>query len=98
MVKKRFIDHNGQAATVVDESEFRKKLLFTAREMGCEKEILQVFDKYDLLLRNCTNAQEAKAIAHMGVMEVSYIMDNHDVGKNGALIIDGKVAIEGEKK
>lgn len=95
---KYIIDHNGNKAVLVDEVEYRKRLLNEARFKGCETEMLQIFAKYDTLLRNCGNAQEAKAIGSMGVMEISYLLDSKDVGAGGSLIIDGKVAIGSENK
>lgn len=94
---KYIIDHNGNKAVLVDEKEYRKRLLAEARFKGCEIEMLQIFNKYDTLLRNCGNMQEAKAIGAMGVMEVSNLLDGKDVGKGGSLIIDGKVAIENKE-
>lgn len=93
---KYITDHNGKKAVLVDEKEYRKRLLAEARFKGCEIELLQIFDKYDLLLRTCKNMKEAKDIGVLGVMEVSSLLDSKDVGKGGSLIIDGKVVIDGK--
>lgn len=63
--------------------------------LGCEKELLQIFDKYDRLLRNCRNDEERKHIGSLGVIEVHKLLDNGDVGVGGSLTIDGEVVIKG---
>ena len=91
---KRFIDHNGNPAVLVDEKEYRNRLLAEARFKGCEIELRMIFDKYDMLLRNCKKMKEAKDIGVLGVMEVSYLLDSKDVGAGGSLIVDGKTVLE----
>jgi len=91
------IDINGEQKTVplVDEKEYRKRLLGEARFKGCEIEMRMIFDKFDKMLLTCRNKQEAEAIGAMGVMEISKLLDSTDVGVGGALLINNKVAIKG---
>lgn len=81
---------------IANERTYRANLLKQAREAGCEKELLQVFDKYDKLLRNCTNIQEKEQIGMLGVLEVSKLLDNGNVGKGGCVIVNGQVVISDE--
>lgn len=91
------IDINGEQKTVplVDEKEYRKRLLGEARFKGCEIEMRMIFDKFDKMLRTCSNDEEKKAIGAMGVMEISKLLDSKDVGAGGSLIINNKVIISG---
>lgn len=96
--KQRMVPNiNGNLVPLVEEPEYRKRLLQEARFKGCEIELRMIFDKYDRILRNCKNAQEAKDIGALGVMEVSNLLDSKDVGQGGTLVIDGKIAIDGRK-
>ncbi len=79
---------------MMDEKTYRHKLILEARYKGCEKELLQLFDKFDKLLRNCTNAQEAAQIGTLGVIEVSNLIDNGHVGTGGSLVVNGQVIKE----
>lgn len=91
--KRTIIDIDGKERPLVEEPEYRKRLLAEARFKGCEIELRQIFNKYDKLLRNCKNMKEAKDIGVLGVMEVSNLLDSKDVGQGGSLIVDGKVVI-----
>lgn len=95
--QRTVLDITGKPVPLVEEDEYRKRLLQEARFKGCEIELRMIFDKFDRILKSCKNAQEAKDIGALGVMEVSYLLDSRDVGKGGSLIIDGKVAIDGSK-
>ena len=52
------------------ERETRYKILLMAKQHGCEKDIMMIFDKYDRALKKCTNEQERKHIAHCGAAEI----------------------------
>ena len=58
---------------VSDEATMRRGLLNEATKLGCESDIKMIFDKYDRLLRNCTNVQEREHISRIGVEEVNKI-------------------------
>jgi hypothetical protein len=88
----------GKIVEAATEQSYRRRLIILAREMGCEVDLLQIFDRYDRLLRTCTNKQEADAIRAMGVMEVSNLLDNQYLGKGGTLTVGGKTVIESKDK
>lgn len=90
MKKKKLINMNGEEVYIVDERAYRESLIREARFKGCETEMKIIFDKYDRLLRNCTNMKEAEQIGTLGVMEISNLLDGGDVGIGGALIINNK--------
>jgi len=57
------------------EAEYRSNLIGLARDMGCEEDLKQIFQKYDDLLRSCTNPQERKEISARGIMEVNNLFN-----------------------
>lgn len=69
---------------VLDERETRRRLLTHARMIGCEKDMMLLFAKYDKLLRNCTNASERSDIAKLGAYEMYNLL-----GGGGELYVDG---------
>jgi hypothetical protein len=71
---------------VLPEYETRKKLLNYARSIGCERELLMIFAKYDRLARTCKNSSERLDISKLGAFEVYALL-----GKGGDLVIDGKL-------
>jgi hypothetical protein len=74
---------------VANEKETRRQLLKNAKIMGCEKDMLLLFAKYDKLLRNCTDAKERKDIGKMGVLEMYCLL-----GKGGQLYVDGQLVYD----
>jgi 5'-deoxynucleotidase YfbR-like HD superfamily hydrolase len=56
---------------LIGEKETRANYLAYAKMLGCEKEFVQIRDKFDGLLRNCTNEQERKDIGKLGVVEIN---------------------------
>jgi hypothetical protein len=81
---------NGLPEKVLDEADYRKKLVIVARTMGCLPELLQLFDKYDRLLRTCTNDDEVQAMQVMGIKEISDLIDNGYMGYEGKLTLHQK--------
>jgi len=71
---------------VVAEKETRKRFLTHARILGFEKEMQQLFDKYDKLLKNCKNEQERKDIGKLGAVEAYNLL-----GRGGELYVDGQL-------
>lgn len=71
---------------VIPEQETRRRMLAMAREQGCEKEMKLIFQKYDKLLRNCTNAKERADISKLGAYEVYRLL-----GGGGELYVDGQL-------
>jgi hypothetical protein len=74
---------------VLDERTYRSKILNVARDLGCLKEIILLFKKYDDLMRNCPNEQERKDIGKLGIIEIYKMLGSH-----GSLEIDGQVVIK----
>lgn len=71
---------------VTHEKESRRRILRDARMLGCEKEASMIFDKYDKLLRNCTNDKERQDIGKMGVYEIFCLF-----GRGGELYVNGQL-------
>lgn len=71
---------------VLPEYETRKRLLEHAKLVGCEPEMIILLDKYDKLLRNCTNDKERKDISKLGSYEVYCLL-----GRGGSLYVDGQL-------
>jgi hypothetical protein len=71
---------------VLSEQETRPKLLKHARLVGCEGDMKLLFEKYDKLLRNCTNEQERQDISKLGCYEIYRLL-----GGGGELYVDGKL-------
>lgn len=82
-------DPNNLSNKVVEEKETRKRMLASAKEMGCEKEMFMIFAKYDNLLRNCTNAKERSDISKLGVLEVYRLL-----GGGGELYVNGELVVK----
>ena len=74
---------------VLSEKETRANILRWARVHGCDGEVIQVFEKFDKALKNCTNEMERKHIAHLGAVELHKLLNCH-----GALVVDGETLLE----
>jgi hypothetical protein len=99
MVREIRTLNNGEKVQVLDEQTSRKNWLVMARTLGCEAELRQIFTRYDNLLQNCRNPQERQAIAAMGIIEVSNLLDNGYLGIGGDLTVGGvKVKDSKDKK
>lgn len=79
-------DPNNLSNRVLQERETRKRLLSTARQQGCERDMLLLFAKYDKLLRNCSNEKERSDIAKLGAVEMYRLL-----GGGGELYVDGQL-------
>jgi len=71
---------------VLSERETRRRLLNHARLVGCEKDMLLLFKKYDNLLKNCTNDKERSDIGKLGAYETYRLL-----GGGGELYVDGQL-------
>ena len=71
---------------VLDETETRRRLLRHARLVGCEMEMKLLLEKYDKLLRNCTNEKEKKDIGKLGCYEIYTLL-----GGGGELYVDNQL-------
>lgn len=67
---------------------------FQMKLTGYERELIRLFDKYDALMKNCRSNAERQAIATMGVMEVSQLLDNGEVGIGGSITVNGQTILE----
>jgi hypothetical protein len=72
---------------ILSEAETRKNILEIARHLGCEGDVIQIFNKYDGLLKNCTNEEEKKAIGLMGNMEIHRLLSSDP----GDLVVGDKI-------
>jgi hypothetical protein len=79
-------DPNNLSNKVLSEQETRKRLLNHARLVGCEKDMMLLFAKYDKLMRNCSNEKERKDIGKTGAVEMYNLL-----GRGGELYIDGQL-------
>lgn len=77
---------NNLSDKVLGEKETRKRLLTHARLVGCEKDMLLLFAKYDKLMRNCTNEKERTDIAALGAVEVYRLL-----GGGGELYVNNQL-------
>lgn len=71
---------------VLQEKETRRRLLTHARMVGCERDMLLLFAKYDRLLQNCSNEKEREDIGKLGAVEVYRLL-----GGGGELYVDGQL-------
>ena len=74
---------------VLPEHETRFRLLKHARLVGCEGDMKLLFEKYDKLLRNCTNEKERADIGKLGSYEVYRLL-----GGGGELFVNGELVAQ----
>lgn len=82
-------DPNNVSDKVLPERESRRRWLTHARAIGCEKDMLILFAKYDKLLRVCTNDKERSDISKLGIVEFYRLL-----GGGGELYVDGQLVIK----
>lgn len=71
------------------EDQTRRDILTTAIRMGVDREqVLQIFSKYDNLLKSAHSEQERQQISYMGAAELHRLL-----GVRGPLVMDGKEII-----
>lgn len=81
VIKKKIKPEDFKPAS---EKLFRERIMNVAKQLGCEGDVQQIFDKYDRALKNCTNEQEAQAIGAAGCAEIHRLFTCPT-----ALIVDG---------
>lgn len=86
-------DPNNVNNIVLKEQETRKRILSDARRLGCEKEMRILFEKYDNLMRNCTNDKERADMGKLGAYEVYKLL-----GGGGKLYVDGQLVCDDRTK
>jgi hypothetical protein len=79
-------DPNNLSNKVMSEQETRKRLLTHARLVGCERDMLLLFAKYDKLMRNCPNEKERADMSKLASVEVYRLL-----GGGGELYINGQL-------
>jgi hypothetical protein len=79
-------DPKNISSKILPERESRRRILTHARMVGCEKDILLAFAKYDKLMKNCTNQQERLDIGKMGAVEIYKIL-----GGGGELYVNNEL-------
>ena len=72
---------------ISSEEKTRGIILGMANNLGCYPEAKQILNKYDALIKNCTNVTEKRHMAAMGVNEINNLLDwyhkgMHLIGKN----------------
>lgn len=77
---------------VLSEQETRSRLLKHARLVGCERDMLLLFAKYDKLMRTCPNEAERKDMAKLASVEVYRLL-----GGGGELYVDGQLVCKDTK-
>ena len=85
-LKIKLDDPQNLSNKVLPEKETRRRLLIQAKRLGFEKDMLLLMEKYDRLLRNCTNEKERADIAKLGAYEAYKLL-----GGGGELYIDGQL-------
>lgn len=78
---------------ILTERETRKKLLTHARMVGCEKDMMLLFAKYDKLMRNCTNEKERLDMGKLGAYEMYRLL-----GGGGQLFVNGQLVADDEPR
>jgi len=76
---------------VLGERETRKRLLSHARLVGCEKDMLLIFNKIDTMMRTCGNDQERADIGKLGAAEIYTLL-----GRGGKLYVNGRLVFDDE--
>lgn len=71
---------------ILSEQETRKHILEMARHLGCEGDVIEIFNKYDSLLKRCTNPMERQAISIAGNEELHFLLSS----RPGFIIIGDK--------
>lgn len=90
-LNKQYIKKQPKGIKIASEQEQRRELLWLAKQQGCEQELRMILDKYDNLLRNCTNSVEKKHISYLGICEIHKLLN-----VSGGLSINGETIIEGD--
>lgn len=71
------------------EEETRRKLLRYARRIGAEKDLQNVFDKWDRLMMLAPESEKPD-MSKMAILEVQSVLDIH---AEGGLTINGEVVM-----
>lgn len=61
--------------TPLNETDTRTRLLSQARQLGCEIDLKQLFERYDKLLKNCADPIARRQISLMANVELHKLLD-----------------------
>lgn len=86
-------DPNNLSNKVMPENETRKKILLHAKKVGCYGDMIQLFEKIDKLMKNCTNDKERNDIGQYGSYQVWKLL-----GGGGQLYVNGQLVADDENK
>ena len=73
------------------ENETRKKYFDLAKSIGCQGELVKIFDRYDSLLKGCSNPIERHQIAVLANVEVHKLFGFRD-----PLVVRGQEILPGD--
>lgn len=80
------IGEQSQNIKIMSEKETRRKLMNRAKELNIEYDMKMLLDKFDNLLKKCTNQKERDDIAKLGAYEVYALLD-----KGGKLYVNNEL-------
>lgn len=83
---------NNLSKKILPEKETRHRIMLHAKRVGCEKEMKMIFDKYDRLLRNCSNEKERNDMAQCAIFEIY-----DTLGRGGELYVNGQLVYKEEE-
>lgn len=78
---------------IKSEQKMRAEISKKAKIYGCQKEVEELFQKYDRMLANCKNQTEREAIGVLGVTEMHKLFDFYT-----KLVVNGKLILDGEEE
>lgn len=79
------------ASNPLTENETRKKYFDFARILGCDRDLIQIFNRYDQIIRSCGNQVERHQIAIMANVEIHKLFNFRN-----PLIVGGKEILPGD--
>jgi hypothetical protein len=85
-VKIDLTDPNNLSNKVLSEQESRRRILTHARIVGCERDMLLLFSKFDKLMRNCTNDKERADMSKLACVETYKLL-----GGGGELYVNNQL-------
>jgi hypothetical protein len=83
-IQNQINPNHSAGKNIKSEAETRKNLLNVAKMQGCDGELIELFNKYDRLLKECKNNIEAKHIKLLGISEIHRLLN-----VQGPLVING---------
>lgn len=76
---------------ITPEEKQRHIILRLAKAQGCEQDVLNIFARYDNLLKSCKSPEEHQHIAIMGITELHKLLNMQgELNVNGMEILPAK--------